>query len=96
MSKIYLCDGYDNCNDKSDELDANCERQCGDADEFLCKNKRRCISTNWKCDGDRDCPDNSDELDCPKVNATCPGDQHRCSDGKVWVLRDECRSADSS
>lgn len=55
---VAVCDGADDCGDKSDE--ANCNLECGEL-EFKCKSNGRCIHESWKCDGDADCKDGSDE-----------------------------------
>lgn len=55
---MAVCDGADDCGDKSDE--AHCSLECGEL-EFKCKSNGRCIHESWKCDGDADCKDGSDE-----------------------------------
>lgn len=36
-------------------------------DDFLCKDRRRCIDRSLVCDGRVHCIDASDEVDCPTV-----------------------------
>ena len=55
---VTICDGIDDCGDKSDE--AKCALECGEL-EFKCKSNGRCVHDSWKCDGDADCKDGSDE-----------------------------------
>ncbi|XP_052760298.1 basement membrane-specific heparan sulfate proteoglycan core protein-like isoform X2 [Mya arenaria] len=66
-----ICDGRDDCSDRSDE--ANCD--CADG-EFQCSSDRRCISNSLRCNSRPDCADSSDEANCP-----CRPDQYTCADG---------------
>ncbi|XP_078578511.1 inactive serine protease PAMR1-like isoform X1 [Branchiostoma floridae x Branchiostoma japonicum] len=66
VTTSWLCDGWQDCDDSSDEVQANCDAHpynC-DANQFECPNSGRCIPDVWRCDGDDDCSDNSDEQDC--------------------------------
>ena len=64
----YVCDGFYNCQDKSDELSGMCanlaiqDDDCGDF-RFPC-GAGRCIHATQHCDNWQDCDDGSDEIYC--------------------------------
>lgn len=63
-------------------------------DDFLCKDRRRCIDQRLVCDGRVHCTDASDEVDCPTVAAytakpapvTCRLGLTPCKDGSDCIL----------
>ena len=50
--------------------DTDLTQSCHPSQEFLCKDKSRCIPKSWQCDRDNDCVDKSDELDCCESHVT--------------------------
>ena len=63
-------------------------------DDFLCKDKRRCIEGYLVCDGRAHCLDGSDEMGCPTMAAKtstsgplkCRVGSKPCKDGRECVL----------
>ncbi|XP_070199995.1 low-density lipoprotein receptor-related protein 4-like isoform X2 [Littorina saxatilis] len=74
----WVCDGDDDCEDRSDETTTcSVPHTCPDKD-YTCGNGN-CISKLWLCDGDNDCGDNSDELAC--IQRNCTHEEFRCDNG---------------
>ncbi|XP_043114723.1 suppressor of tumorigenicity 14 protein homolog isoform X2 [Puntigrus tetrazona] len=70
IKKEQQCDGWNDCDDASDERNCRC-----DDDQFTCRNGV-CRPQYFVCDRVNDCGDNSDEEHCD-----CGKAQERCGDG---------------
>lgn len=69
ISVFQKCDGYPDCEDRSDESNATCAVTvfCGNVSLWQCGNGV-CIDKNLLCNSQNDCGDMSDEQSCSKYS----------------------------
>ncbi|XP_040274841.1 atrial natriuretic peptide-converting enzyme [Bufo bufo] len=90
IAKKLTCNGYNDCDDWSDEVHCNCSENL-----YRC-NTGKCLNHSFVCDGYDDCGDLSDEQNCD-----CnPAQSYRCGDGRCitlgWVCDGDHDCADKS
>ncbi len=82
VSPKLVCDGYDSCNDGSDELAATCEHWNCSSGMMKCANMR-CIDFNHACEGHLQCNEDSAEELCQ--NWSCRDNWWECKDGNKCI-----------
>ena len=74
---FHKCNGKEDCDDGSDEEQAQCEpesRECdGDSSLLRCHNSTQCYRPDQACDGNADCDDKTDEIGCHVSLIFCLG-----------------------
>ncbi|XP_065051806.1 prolow-density lipoprotein receptor-related protein 1-like isoform X1 [Rhopilema esculentum] len=84
ISRSWVCDGENDCDDGSDEEPLLCASRSCATTQFRCLNQSKCIPTRWRCDRHADCADGSDEIGCDDVE--CGKSRFKCKSGSTACI----------